>query len=250
MSLEVILIRLGVFAIIVGLTFIIDRIFSFSLRKLHLRMPSHLVKQLDHVGSWAIWLIGLVVAFSQLGFDVTILVVITAIIGVAFIIGVRDILADFASGQLIAAYQPFKVGEWVHIGDHYGHVIEINPANTVLATPDNEFVVIPNSVVRRQTIVNHTRLGELRIRVPVTVSRDSDLAIVEKALLNVAKHLKTDLSASAVPEVRIASIKSKDVTLELLVSIPHPGKKEVIQSMIHRMIADALKGARKTRPQT
>ena len=87
------------------------------------------------------WEIGPLLATSAIG---------TAIIGLAL----QDVLGNVIAGVALQAEKPFKVGDWVEIGDVMGEVVEMNWRATKLATLDYDYMIIPNSMVARDRIRN------------------------------------------------------------------------------------------------
>lgn len=84
----------------------------------------------------------------------------TAIIGLAL----QDVLGNVIAGVALQAERPFKVGDWVHIGDIMGRVVEMNWRATKLATLDYDHVILPNSTVSRERIRNYCAPGPVEAR--------------------------------------------------------------------------------------
>jgi small-conductance mechanosensitive channel/CRP-like cAMP-binding protein len=91
---------------------------------------------------------------------------------VAVIIGFagQNLFAAIISGVLIQINRPYKVGDWLQVGERFGEVMEINLRSTRLCTNDNIYLDMPNNEMLRQTIINlhyPTEVHAMRIRVGV-----------------------------------------------------------------------------------
>jgi len=138
-------------------------------------VPSGLVASLQQIGSWAIWILGIIIVLSQLAVAINVLLLILFLGGIAIIVAYRNILTDMAASQFISTYQSFKVGEWIAVQEYYGRVIERNLIQTKILTSDNEIVIVPNSTLLKRSVVNRSRSGGLRVQIPVTVDSKFDL---------------------------------------------------------------------------
>ena len=129
----------------------------------------------------------LVVAFL---FDLsrTQLVAFAGLFGAALGLGLKDVLADLVGGLVVVFEQPFRVGDKVTLGDHYGEVVDIGLRSTTLVTPTDDEVTVPNFLLSDGPVVNaNAGAAEMQVAVEFYVSPSSDLAravgIVEDALV-------------------------------------------------------------------
>lgn len=100
---------------------------------------------------------------SMFGVKTTSFIAIAAAASFAIGTALSGSLAHFASGVLILIFKPYKVGDLVKLGDYTGHVDEIQTFNTILITPDNKKIIIPNSIVTSNPIVNISGSGLMRV---------------------------------------------------------------------------------------
>jgi small conductance mechanosensitive channel len=108
--------------------------------------------------SIVLWIILILIVLSNLGFDVSAFI---AGIGVAgFIIGfaAKDTLGNMASGLMIFANKPFKIGDRVVVAGTTGSVKEMSISTCVVITEDDEYVIIPNSKIWGNPIKNLSRI--------------------------------------------------------------------------------------------
>jgi len=226
--------------VILVLTYIIVRIFRVIVRRLGGTVPSGLVASFQQIGSWAIWTIGIIVILSQLQVNTTILLLILGLGGIAVIVAYQGILGDIGAAQFISNYQAFKVGEWIEVEHHNGRVIERNLIHTKIVTPDNEIVVIPNSLLLKHSVINRTRSGGLRVQVPVFVKAGLDLKTLENKLLEIGEEMKVDLVPESTSQVRLVELDRDNARFVLLLHIANPAKRDQIISDVQRRVYEAL----------
>lgn len=98
--------------------------------------------------------------------------------------GLSGNLSHFASGVMILMFKPYKVGDLVKLGDHTGHVEEIQTFNTLLRTLDNRLIYIPNSIVTGSPIINISGQKTMRADMQFSVGAGEDIDHVRSIILN------------------------------------------------------------------
>ena len=121
------------------------------------------------MASLALKFVVILIAAGTLGFQVSALMGVLA--GVVFAIGLalQGFLGNFASGITIVFFKPYKVGDWVQISDMFGKVESIQIFNTILATPSDKTLIIPNGQVTDNIITNFSTKGRMRLELNVTM---------------------------------------------------------------------------------
>jgi len=226
--------------LIIILTYLVVRFYRIIITRIAGTVPSGLVASLQQIGSWAIWVLGVIIILNTLNVSILLLLVLLFLGGLTMITAYRHILTDMAASQFVSTYQPFKVGEWIEVQDYYGRVIERNLIQTKILTPDNEIVIIPNSTLLRRSVVNRTRSGALRVQIPVVVSTDIDLAKIEDQLLHIAEEMKVDLLPDTTPQVRVTQVTPQETQLVLLLQIANPAKRDQIISGVQKKFYELL----------
>lgn len=117
----------------------------------------------------AFFFIGTVV-LDQLGVNVAVLVGGLGIAGIVAGFAARDSLENFIAGVTVLVDKPFRVGDYIEIGDQYGQVDEITLRSTRLRTVRNRIMVLPNTHMITQQLMNHTKRNVLRIDVPFGIA--------------------------------------------------------------------------------
>lgn len=152
-------------------------------------------------------IIAIILALSAANVDVTTVVASLGVAGVAVGIALKDIIENFISGILLLFARPFALGDQVKLGDYEGVVTDMQIRASTIKTYNNELVVIPNSKIYGNPIVNHSALGHRRYEVAFDTSLKVDTDKVEQIALDVASQLPGVLTDPA-PAVRIKTIES------------------------------------------
>lgn len=126
-------------------------------------------------------LLGLSTA-SALGIDVTGIVALASVLTLALSLALQNMLSNIIGGFTILYTHPFHSGDYVEIAELSGTVQEINMTYTMLATPDNKLVSIPNSAVVAAQITNYSAAETRRVEVRVSASYDAPTQKVIDAL--------------------------------------------------------------------
>ena len=129
-----------------------------------------------------VFVLGVLVALSQVGVSVTPMIAGLGVVG--FIVGfaLQDTLSNFAAGAMILAYRPFDTGDFISAADVEGTVKKMNLVNTTVVTIDNRVLIIPNSKIWGGVILNFTGQHLRRTDVIYSVSYSDDLDHVQKVL--------------------------------------------------------------------
>ena len=226
--------------LIIILTYLVVRFYRIIIIRIAGTVPSGLVASLQQIGSWAIWVLGVIIVLNTLDVPILLLLVLLFLGGLTMIVAYRNILTDMAASQFVSTYQPFKVGEWIEVQDYYGRVIERNLIQTKILTPDNEIVIIPNSTLLRRSVINRTRSGALRIQIPVVVSTEMDLTKIEDQLIHIAEDMKVDLVPDTTPQVRVTQVTPQETQLVLLLQIANPAKRDQMISEVQKKFYELL----------
>ena len=141
----------------------------------------------------------LITVAGMLGIQTTSFVAILGAAGLAVGLALQGSLSNFAGGVLTLVFKPYKVGDLIEAQGQTGVVLEIQIFNTLLLTPENKTVILPNGAVSNGTIINYSRHGDLRVDMTVAVAPDNDIAKVRSVIMEVFaandKVLKTPASS-------------------------------------------------------
>ncbi|RUO46665.1 mechanosensitive ion channel protein [Pseudidiomarina aquimaris] len=144
-----------------------------------------------------IFIAAVLMALSQVGVQTTSFIAILGAAGLAIGLSLQGSLSNMASGVLIIMFRPFRAGEYVDAGGVSGTVNEVNIFQTVLKTPDNKVVYVPNAQITGQPITNYSREDTRRVDLLIGVSYDADLHKTKEVLESVLKAEKRLLKEPA-----------------------------------------------------
>ena len=150
------------------------------------KVDKTLVSFLGNVANIGLLILIIIAALGKLGIPTTSVTALIGGAGLAVALSLKDQLSNFAAGALIILFRPFKVGDFIRVNGFEGIVREIKMVQTALSTPDNEEVVLPNSMVMSNSIVNRSSLSLCRAQVVVGVDYACDLKVAKDAVLRAA----------------------------------------------------------------
>lgn len=134
-----------------------------------------------------LWFLTVLLVAEALGFNARSLLALLGIVGLAISLSIQGSLSNLAGGITILTTQPFKVGDYVDIGDTGGTIEEIGMVHTKLVTPDDRRVILPNSTVVSAKVVNYSSEPRRRVDLTVGASYDDDAPTVERVLLELMR---------------------------------------------------------------
>lgn len=147
---------------------------------------------------------------STLGMNVTSFVAILSAAAFAIGMALQGGLSNFAGGVMIMIFKPFKVGDVISAQGFTGGVKEIQIFNTLLLTPDNEVIIIPNGPLSNGPITNYTKEGKRGIVMTFGIGYNDDIDLAKQTIMEVAGTCKEiidlDQSAPAIASLGDSSV--------------------------------------------
>ncbi len=176
------------------------------------KLDNTIVDFVSHMVRYVIIAFVIIAALGRIGVETTSFVAIIGAAGLAVGLALQGSLSNFASGVLIIALRPFKAGEYIEAAGTAGTVESVQIFSTTLTTPDNKFVVVPNSAILGGNIVNYSRKPTRRIDLIIGVSYNADLAKT-KAVLEAVLKANDGILKSPEPLVAVAELADSSVNL-------------------------------------
>jgi small conductance mechanosensitive channel len=159
----------------------------------------------------AIFMLFVIVAsLNQLGVDTTSLVAILAAAGLAIGLSLQGALQNFAAGVMLLIFRPFKAGDFIDAGGDSGVVKNISIFTTVMITPDNKEIIIPNGAIYGGNITNFSSKDTRRVDMVVGIGYDSDLKKA-KEVLNEMVAADERILKDPAPTVAVAELADNSV---------------------------------------
>lgn len=154
---------------------------------------------------------------GKLGIELTGFAALLASAGVAIGMALSGNLQNFAGGLIILLFRPYKVGDYIDASTSAsGTVKEIQIFHTILITPDNKMVYVPNGAMSSGVITNYSNLDTRRIEWNFGVDYGEDFEKVEKILRNIIKADQRILTAPA-PFIELGELAASSVNIKVRV---------------------------------
>ena len=177
-------------------------------------MDKAVVEFIHGLVRYTLFIIVLIAALSRIGVQTASVVAVLGAAGLAVGLALQGSLSNFAAGVLIVAFRPFKAGDYVEIAGVAGSVDSILIFQTVLKTPDNKMVVVPNSAVIGGAITNYSRHATRRVDMVIGVSYKSDLQKTKRVL---RETLEKDPRILKDPDITIGVLTLADSSINFVV---------------------------------
>ncbi len=155
---------------------------TFAKTNLDVSLEKFIIKTVDI----CIKIIVVIATISSLGVSTTGLIAAFSAAAVAISLALKDSLSNIAGGILMLLTQPFKTGDYIEADGYSGTVLQIDMIHTVLRTPDNRQVVIPNGQLVNKTIVDYSKESTRRMDLQFGIGYDNDPELAKKIILECA----------------------------------------------------------------
>ena len=139
--------------------------------------------------------------------------------GVTAGLGLQSTVAQFASGIQILMNHPFKTGDFVELNGVSGSVADIRFMNTVIITPDNKRIVIPNSHITTNHIINYSAENKRRVDFTFSISYSDNFEKAKSVITQVALSNENILK-DPLPAVYVSSHEASSINLTVRVWCP------------------------------
>src|SRR5216684_3959997 len=200
---------------------------------------------LGRLTQYLIVTMGVLFALSLgVGLDLTSIAVLLTALSVGIGFGLQYIAADIASGFILLFERPVRVGDRITIGTDEGDVQSINLRTTVVATNDRISIIVPNSKLVSQRLINWS-YGDprARIAIPVGVAYKSDIDLVTRTLIKATEDVDNVLRDPA-PKVQFLKFGDWSLDFRLLVWTNRPRIHTQLRSDINYRIERLFREAR------
>lgn len=202
------------------LIFIIGKWIAGKLTKLITRLLEKnnvditLTKFLESIIYYTLLIVVIIAAAGQLGINTTSFLTIVGAAGLAIGLALKDSLSNFASGVMLVLFHPYRVGDFISAAGVSGNVISITLFNTILNTPDNQRVIVPNSNITTDVITNVTANDTRRVDLVIGIGYDDD---IKKAKTILDRIIKEESRVLDTPEPKIAVSELADSSVNFVV---------------------------------
>ncbi|WMC10350.1 small-conductance mechanosensitive channel MscS [Oceanimonas pelagia] len=127
----------------------------------------------------------IIAALSRVGVQTASFVAVVGAAGLAIGLALQGSLSNFAAGVLLIGFRFFKAGDYIEAGGTAGTVHSVQIFTTILMTPDNRMIVVPNSKILNDSIVNYSRESTRRLDLVIGVAYNADLQLTREVLTRI-----------------------------------------------------------------
>jgi small-conductance mechanosensitive channel len=123
------------------------------------RADTSVVLLLSRLYYYSVLVFGVITALGTAGLDVRALVAGLGLTGFALGFALKDVLSNFVAGAMLLAYRPFHIGDLIEMGEFAGRIESIRIRDTLVRAEDGRLVIIPNTKLITEVVVNHSDVG-------------------------------------------------------------------------------------------
>jgi len=213
---DVYLIPWGISLITAILVFIIGRVVVNVISNLlgkaleRTKLDTILIEFIQTIARIILMIFVIVAALDQLGVNTTSMIAVLGAAGLAIGLALQGSLQNFAAGFLLLILRPFKAGDYVEAANTGGVVEKISIFCTVMRTPDNKEVTIPNGAIYGGNIINYSTRDTRRVDMKFGISYKDDIKKAKEVMLATVKEDPRVLE-EPVPNVAVAELADSSV---------------------------------------
>ncbi|NHH99087.1 MULTISPECIES: small-conductance mechanosensitive channel MscS [Oceanimonas] len=127
----------------------------------------------------------IIASLSRVGVQTASFVAVVGAAGLAIGLALQGSLSNFAAGVLLIGFRFFKAGDYIEAGGTAGTVQSVQIFTTILMTPDNRMIVVPNSKILNDSIVNYSKESTRRLDLVIGVAYNADLKLTRDVLTRI-----------------------------------------------------------------
>jgi potassium-dependent mechanosensitive channel len=241
-SLQSVLIALGVFAVGLLLTRFVQRWFigrAFAGRQKDSGLQESTRIGLGYVG----FVLSALAGMSYLGLDFSSLAIVAGALSVGIGFGLQSIVNNFVSGVILLVERPIKIGDWIEVAGFEGAVKKISVRSTEIETIYRQSVIIPNANLITNPVTNWMHADRTcRLDLPIGVAYGTDVTLLRTTLLGVAAAHRAVLK-HPVPVLHFAGFGDSSLDFQLRVFLRDAGQRVATASELRFAVLAALTDA-------
>lgn len=177
---------------------------------------------------------------GMLGIEATSFIAILGAAGLAVGMALSGTLQNFAGGVMILLFKPFVKGDWIDAQGYSGSVHEVQIFNTILKTPDNKTVIIPNGGLSNASMVNYSTESTRRVDFSFGIDYGDDLKLAKDTLMKIIE-ADDRIKKEPAPFVRLGELADSSVNITVRVWVDAAEYWNVHFDMMERVYSDFVK---------
>ncbi|MCZ2721592.1 mechanosensitive ion channel family protein [Marinomonas sp. 15G1-11] len=166
-----------------------------GISKKHAQLDDTLFRFLGSVARYIVLAFVVIAILNNFGVQTASIVALLGAAGLAVGLALQGAMSNLAAGVMLLIFRPYKVGDFIDAAGRFGNVTEIDMFTTILQTFDNQQIIIPNSQIWGEQIINHSHYSErgvdMRFSVAYAENTDKARGVIDAVLANHPHILKT-----------------------------------------------------------
>lgn len=205
-------------------------------------IDERIVRVLDLVAVYLIWLGGVLIALRSVGIEITGFLASMGILGLAVALAAKTVLSNVLAGVTLTADPNIEIGNRVEVLGYMGDVERINIHKTVIRTRDNLMVSVPNDVLAKEVVVNwDLPNASTRTEMSIGVSYDTDIDHATEVIREVLDEEDDRFVESPAPEVILDDFGDNALVLKIYVWLDDPRRAYRVRDTVHRKILERFR---------
>lgn len=173
-------------------------------------------------------------AIAQLGVETASFMALIGSAGLAIGLSLQGALSHFAAAIMLLIFRPFKKGDFIETNDVSGKVESISLFNTILKTPDNKVIVLPNAQVANNKLVNFSAEATRRVAWKMSIGYQDDLKKAKEVLLAIL-HQDARIHADPAPFVAVEELAESSVNFVVRAWVKREDYWDVFHEVLEAM---------------
>lgn len=214
-----------------------------GISKKHKHLDDTLFRFLGSIARYVILAFVFIAVLNRFGVQTASIVALLGAAGLAVGLALQGAMSNLAAGVMLLIFRPYKVGDFIDAAGRFGNVIEIDMFTTVLQTFDNQQIIIPNSQIWGEQIINHSHFDvrgvDMHFGVAYDESIDAARAVIDKVLASHPHVLKDPAPFIEVETLNDSSVDflvrpfcNGEHYFDILYSVPEQIKKALDENNI------------------
>jgi small conductance mechanosensitive channel len=174
------------------------------------RLDETLIGFFANAAKYGVVVFTVVAVLNQFGIETTSFIAVLGAAGLAIGLALQGTLSNVAAGVMLLIFRPYKIGDYVEAGGNAGTIEELNLFVTVMATPDNVRIIVPNARIWGATVANYSANPTRRVDLVMGISYADDIdkatAVMSQVIDDEARVLKDPEPMVAVAELADSSV--------------------------------------------
>ncbi len=157
----------------------------------------------------------IIMAMDVIGIKATSFIALLGAMGLAIGMALQGTLQNFAGGVIILLMKPFKVDDYIECGQYKGYIKEIRIFHTIMRPFNGRTIIIPNSELATNSLINHTKEPQIRLDIVASVAYGTDLAKAKAVLWDVVNAEPLIMKEPKEPTIAVSNLSTSSVDISL-----------------------------------